>query len=456
VENKRFTLKSMKLAFIHQPLSILPVPAAMGAIEVLTYELARRLARYCEVVVYSRKGPGQIVSETHERVRYRRITTRLDDKLLNTFNIHPKLKRLPGFRNRKRPVFASALGYLEYSLKVARDIRQQQCDWVHIHNFSQIVPVVRAFNPSVKIALHMHCEWLTQLDPSMMRRRLKKCDLIIGVSEFITDKIRRAFPEVARRCRTIFNGVDVTRFAPGVSRRRCRGTDARLLFVGRIWPDKGPHVLLEAFKKVVETRPEVRLELAGWKLGPMGPSSEFVFLLTEDAKVVDLAPLYRGNYFEYLRGILPTHLWGLVSVQEALPHTELAEHYRMADIFIAPSVWNEPFGMVIVEAMASGLPVIATRSGGIPEIVKDGETGILAERGDSDGLAAAIMRLLENDTLAESMGSAGRKRATELFSWERIAERMLSVYQQFTPGMYTSDEPVAAGNEGRHQTSAIQ
>jgi glycosyltransferase involved in cell wall biosynthesis len=446
----------MRLAFVHQPLGILPVPATMGSIEVLNYELARRLARCCEVMVYSRKGPDQSISETHEAVRFSRVTTRFDDKLLKTFDSRPRLRQLPGFRNPKRPLFASALAHLEYSLKVARDIRRQHCDWVHIHNFSQIVPVVRAFNPKVKIALHMNCEWTTQLEPSMMRRRLEKCDLIIGCSEFITGKIRRSFPEVARRCRTIFNGVDVTRFAPGADRRRCKDTATRLLFVGRIWPDKGPHVLLEAFKKVVETGPEVHLELAGWKLGPMGPSSEFAFLLTEDEKVLGLAPLYRRNYFEYLRGIVPPHLWGQVSVQEALPHSELADRYRMSDIFIAPSVWNEPFGMVIVEAMASGLPVIATRGGGIPEIVQDGETGLLAERGDSAGLAEAIMSLLENDGLRQSMGRAGRKRVMELFSWERISERLLSIYQEFTQCNYASDMLVPVGREHRQETSAIQ
>ena len=414
----------MRLAFVHQPLGTLPVPATMGSIEVLNYELARRLTRSCEVIVYSRKGPDQSVSETRERVRYERLTTRLDD----TFVRHPRLKRLPGFRHPKRPLFASGVGHLEYSLKVARDIRRQHCDWVHIHNFSQIVPVVRAFNPKVKIALHMNCEWVTQLHAPMIRRRLQKCDLIIGCSEFITGKIRRSFPEVASRCRTVFNGVDVNRFVPDESQSRHNRSAARLLFVGRIWPDKGPHVLLAAFKKVVETRPEVQLELAGWKTGP---PPEFVPLLTDDEKVLDLAPLYRGDYYEHLQGILPPHLWPQVSVEDALPHSELAEHYRMADIFIGPSVWNEPFGMVIVEAMASGLPVIATRGGGIPEIVTNGETGFLTERGDSAGLAEAIISLLQNDDLRESMGRAGRKRALQLFSWEKISDQLLSLYQAF-------------------------
>jgi glycosyltransferase involved in cell wall biosynthesis len=414
----------MKLAFVHQPLGTLPVPATMGSIEVLTYELARRLASFCEVIVYSRKGPDQSISEARERVHYERVTTRLDDICLR----HPRLKRLPGFRNPKRPLFASAAGHLEYSLKVARGIRRQHCDWVHIHNFSQIVPVVRALNPKAKIALHMNCEWATQLHAPVIRRRLQKCDLIIGCSEFITSKIRHSFPEVASRCRTVFNGVDVNTFVPDESRSRRKGSAERLLFVGRIWPDKGPHVLLEAFKKVVKVRPEVQVELVGWKTGP---APEFVFLLSDDEKVLDMAPLYRGDYYEHLREILPQHLRRQVSIQDALPHRELAEHYRIADVFIGPSVWNEPFGMVIVEAMASGLPVIATRGGGFPEIIKNGETGLLTERNDAVGLAEAIINLLENDELRESMGSAGRKRALQLFTWDKISDHVLRLYQEF-------------------------
>jgi glycosyltransferase involved in cell wall biosynthesis len=120
-----------------------------------------------------------------------------------------------------------------------------------------------------------------------------------------------------------------------------------------------------------------------------------------------------------------------VSVRDPLPHPELAEHYRRADIFIAPSVWNEPFGMVIVEAMASGLPVIATRGGGIPEIVRDGETGLLTERGNAAELAEAINYLLKHDEVRRAMGRAGRKRAVEMFGWDKISEPLFEVYQEF-------------------------
>jgi glycosyltransferase involved in cell wall biosynthesis len=90
--------------------------------------------------------------------------------------------------------------------------------------------------------------------------------------------------------------------------------------------------------------------------------------------------------------------------------------------------------MVIVEAMESGLLVIATRGGGVPEIVKNGATGLLTERGDSGELAEAITRLVDNDDLRESMGRAGRKRALHLFSWEKISERLLTLYEASTEG----------------------
>jgi glycosyltransferase involved in cell wall biosynthesis len=92
-------------------------------------------------------------------------------------------------------------------------------------------------------------------------------------------------------------------------------------------------------------------------------------------------------------------------------------------------VWNEAFGIPIIEAMATGVPVVATRGGGIPEVVVDGETGLLVERGDASALAEAILRILSNENLRTSMGRAARKRAVELFSWEKISRDLLVQYE---------------------------
>jgi glycosyltransferase involved in cell wall biosynthesis len=92
----------------------------------------------------------------------------------------------------------------------------------------------------------------------------------------------------------------------------------------------------------------------------------------------------------------------------------------------------DSFGIPVVEAMASGAPVVATRSGGVVETVKDRETGFIVEKNDAYRMAQALLRLLENDALRESMGKAGRERALTCFSWDKVAEDMLKRYQRLS------------------------
>lgn len=108
----------------------------------------------------------------------------------------------------------------------------------------------------------------------------------------------------------------------------------------------------------------------------------------------------------------------------------LRERYREADIVVAPSIWEEPFGLVAVEAMASGRPVCAARVGGLQETVVDGETGLLFERNSATGLAACLNRLLDDAALRRRMGEAGRARAKTEYDWRRIVEtRYLPIFE---------------------------
>jgi glycosyltransferase involved in cell wall biosynthesis len=122
-----------------------------------------------------------------------------------------------------------------------------------------------------------------------------------------------------------------------------------------------------------------------------------------------------------------------VSFTGSVPHRQLISFYKDADVFVFPSVWNEPFGMPIVEAMAAGVPVVSTRGGGIPEIVVDGKTGLLVERGDASALAEAILRLLSNENLREAIIRDAHERAVELLSWEKIVENLLYHYSNLGP-----------------------
>jgi len=104
-------------------------------------------------------------------------------------------------------------------------------------------------------------------------------------------------------------------------------------------------------------------------------------------------------------------------------HAEIVELYREADICVVPSIWQEPFGLVAVEAMASGRPVCASRVGGLQDIVLHGETGFLFEAGDSRALAECLARLLDSADLRTRMGEAGRRRAEAEYDWKRLVER---------------------------------
>jgi len=198
--------------------------------------------------------------------------------------------------------------------------------------------------------------------------------------------------------------------------------------MSRVSPEKGVHVLLEAFQKVVEQYPETQLELVGSKAAV---NYEFVVGLSNDPKVLDLASFYRDDWLNHLSHMQEhSSVANQVSFTGSVPHSQLVNYYQNTDIFVFPSVWNEPFGVPLIEAMATGVPVIATQSGAFPEIVEEGKTGLLVERGDASALADAILRLLQNEDLRKSMGEAGRQRSLENFSFDRVANNLYYQYER--------------------------
>lgn len=435
----------MKLAIVNQPSGniILPWTGAGGSIDIIIYEMARRLAKSCDVTVYTKRNKHQKKIEFDQGAKYKRISTVFDDwyryllialRKLERFNstraMGHSIRRFLFFRNVKRPFQASKFYYFRYAVQVAKDLKKNKCDIVHLHTFSQFVPIIRAFNPEIKIVLHMHCEWLTQFDLKMIESRLREVDLVIGISDYITEKIRRRFPQFAERCQTIYTGVDPTTFVKEKhhSAQKKNGIK-RLLYVGRVSPEKGVHVLLEAFQKVLKHYPQVQLKIVGWQY-PL--PIEYLVALSEDPKEIDLKRFYNDNYISHLKNQLSSSEASHVSFVGGVPHRSLINLYRDADVCVVPSVCNEPCGMPNLEAMAAGVPLVATRGGGISEIVVDGETGFLVERGDASALAEAILRFLSNEKLGESIGKAARKRAAELFSMDQTVKNLLCLYQRIS------------------------
>lgn len=108
---------------------------------------------------------------------------------------------------------------------------------------------------------------------------------------------------------------------------------------------------------------------------------------------------------------------------------ELVDHCNNSDVFVFPPIWDEAFGCTPVEAMAAGIPVVATRSGAIVETIADGETGFRVEKNDSGALPSAILRLLDDDSLRETIGRTGRRRALQHLHLNDIADAMCNRYR---------------------------
>lgn len=422
------TNKKLKVAFVCQPFVMTSFPNPLDSIGILTYEIVRLLAKDCDITVYA---PGKKFQEVvHEGVTYRYIPINIDTSLFQY------LEKLPGFKNPKKPLFASRWYYLGFILQVANDLRKRECDVVHIHNLAQFVPVIKALNPQTKIVLHMHCEWLNQLDRKALEGRLRHGDLIISPSEYISQQVRQRFPQFAERCQTIYNGVNFERFLDTSVNQNHQNPVKKLLFVGRVCPEKGSHTLLEAFKKVHSQYPETQLQL----VGPVGVIPyEYLVGVTNDPVVADLAQFHRDdNWLSYLKNTIAEFIGegneqkgaNPVSLTGPLPPSQLIDYFRQADVFIFPSICQEAFGMPIAEAMVAEIPVVATQAGAFPELVEDGKTGILVQRSDPDALAEAILKLLADEQLSKSMGKAGCEKAVDLFSFEKIADELLAEYER--------------------------
>jgi glycosyltransferase involved in cell wall biosynthesis len=326
------------------------------------------------------------------------------------------LERLRRQHSPQKPLFAASIHLLGYWIGVANRARRARADVIWIANYSQAVPIIRRLNPAATIALHMHCDWLVLLDRKMVERRLAHADLVVGVSDGITDKIRARFPEFADRCVTLHNGVDVATLANVPLVRDRDGGEVRILFVGRISPEKGVHVLFEAFQEVWRRNPRARLTLVG------GPSiARHEWELSDAPWTHGLDRFYAGDYTQMLRDSLDPEVAARVTMTGFVPHDEIVEHYRTADLLVCPSVWDEPFAVPPLEGMASGLPVVASAVGGFVECVEPGKTGLLVPPGDSQALAAAISSLVEDRELRERFGAAGRDRARELYSFDAMA-----------------------------------
>ena len=251
---------------------------------------------------------------------------------------------------------------------------------------------------------------------------LEAADRVIAVSAQMRDDILSCYPAVdPERVTVVHNGIDVDVYVPDdatdvLERHGIDPQRPSVVFVGRITRQKGVVHLLEAAEHL---EPDAQLVLCAG--APDTPE-----IASEMRESVDRLSAQRE---------------GVIWISQMLPRPEVIQILSHATVFVCPSIY-EPFGLVNTEAMACEAAVVASRTGGIPEIVVEGETGLLVDVGETAdaygtpkdraafarGLADAINTLVRDPELAATYGRAGRRRVVEHFSWSAIAQRTADVY----------------------------
>jgi spore coat protein SA len=379
----------------HVAPELLPVPPVRGgAIERWIRDAARSLA--------ARGHDVHVVSRDHDDGKHEDC---LD-------GVHYHFVRIP--RPPDRGGLAMLLRGVGYFAGVGRLLGRLRPDIVHHHSrpAGMYLSRLRVRSARHVISLHsMSYGWsfgYAYWDRVLFGRAFRTCDQILCVSDFVRRHVLGIYPDLAGKTTILYNGVDGRTFHP-LSPAELDSDEPTVLFVGRVEARKGVHLLVDAFERSISKRPGgARLIIVGphsyWSAEP----SSFYTALVERCRTIPRVE-FRG----------PTYV-----------DAELASVYRSATISVVPSVFPEALGLTSIEAQASGVPVVVSNAGGLPETVLPGESGVVFENGDVNGLATSVIDLLSDRPRLSAMGARARLWAMQRFCWDHIASQLEEAYTQ--------------------------
>lgn len=314
-----------------------------------------------------------------------------------------------------KPVFlghSGAVGDVRSSSVVVERLRQViaeiKPDIVHTHLWpADFIGATALRGSGILHVAHQHgaggwwrARGLRPMVRRMLTRRLFRGSgaRLIAVSEAVARHVAQPLRRKPQDVTIIHNGVDVEAFAPVQATQQRRSTRTVLAAAGRFSSEKGFDRLIEAAAQLVRAGRDVEIHLAGSG--------------SHEARYRDLAQQHG----------IADHL------TLAGPVNDIHSFYAAADIFILPSL-SEGLPLTLLEAMATARPVVATRVGGIPEVVTDGVDGLLVPSDDINALAAALDRLITNHDLAAQLAAAGRRRVVADFDLDRTIDRLVAFYR---------------------------
>ena len=386
-------------------------PERGGAVESHIVNISKYLSKENEVTIIDRKYDDPDENEING-IKVHRIPSRSINLSLMSGRLNPIINEyLFSRRLRKCEIFKDA-------------------DIVHAHNVYTANAAVKIAN-KYEVPFVYTCHngmWCTEdvnfyerrIVRSMEKKIIEKSDVSIAVSKTLKKNIceKTGIPE--NKIIVIYNGVDTDKFNPNVPAEDIKGkyglkNSEIVLFVGRVAPAKGLEYLIKAANLIINEK-----NVKDVKFLIVGP---FKYMFSE-------SKMRRTNYVRRLINLMEKY-----SLQDHFIFTgsvlekDLLKFYATCDVFVLPSLF-EAFPMVLVEAMASGKPVIGSKVGGISEVIENGRNGFVFESKNYRELAEKILILLEDEELKKSMGKRSRKVAENKFSWTKIAEKIIEVYKR--------------------------
>lgn len=305
----------------------------------------------------------------------------------------------------------------DYMGTVLARLEGRSFSWIQVDNRPRFLAAVKAAYPDTPVSLFLHSLYFV---PQKFRvnASLVLANRIIANSDSLKEQLIRRFPDVKHKVEVVHLGVDSKRFKPPspAEKQQLRKAyeldhEFAVLFVGRVIPRKGLDVLIEAVGIVRKDLPYTKLMIVGHG---------------DPSYMASLQALAEKNH-------VPVKFIGRV------PHHKVHSLFGMADCFVCPSQKHEAFGLVNVEALASGLPVIASDIGGIKEIIRPWINGFLVgEFKEPGAFAQYILRAASDRNLTAALVRQGRADALRRFSWRRTAKQLISLYSPMEAGQSPS------------------
>lgn len=389
---------NMRVAIISPEVFPIP-PSKGGAVENWLYTVAK-LNREIPFCVFSVADGALLRSEQDDNIRHFRYKrSLLSNILLATY-------KLPFKRS------SSFLYWCFYAFWCGRSCKREQAEIIHVFNRWQFIPIIRRLNPNARIILHIHQLSALNMNEKQSSKLRGMIDVYITCSRFMVQKIHEKTGDDVSKISLVANGANLDKFSPVDEQARTSlrsrygfADEKIILYAGRLVENKGAHIVVEAFNSLNTSN--VKLLIVGGNTYSDSTKTDYIKKLEKMA----------SNKNKDIK------FYGYVD------QDELADLYKISNIFVLPSIVEEALSMSLVEAMASGLAVVGSNRGGISDLVEDGKGGFLIDEHDNvNTWAQRIKELLDDPALCQEFGSNARKMIENNFTWDKIAKDIKRLY----------------------------